>query len=147
MKVAVSACLTGINCKYNGKNNKQDELCQWLAHHSYITVCPEVTGGLPTPRVASEIVGDRVINKAQVDVTKEFIEGAKVELENVLKEEVDCVILQPRSPSCGKGEIYDGSFQGKLVFGDGIFVQMLKKHGISVYTCEEFVETYIRNQK
>ena len=147
MKYAISACLMGKNCKYNGGNNKNEALINFLKDKDVITICPEVTGGLPTPRAPSEIVGNRVINTLHEDVTFQFEQGARQELQRVLDEQVDVVILQPRSPSCGKGMVYDGHFEGMLIPGDGIFVQLLKKHKIDVYTSVEFLEKLATNQK
>ena len=93
-------------------------------------VCPEVMGGLPTPRLPSEIVGDRVVNSGGEDVTSEFIMGATKAME--YSSDVDMAILQSRSPSCGANEIYDGTFSGNKIKGDGIFVRMLKEKGIKV---------------
>lgn len=140
MKYAISACLVGTCCKYNGGHNRNEKLIEFLKDKDYILVCPEVTGGLPTPRAPSEIVGTRVMNTLGQDVSEEFLRGAQIEFNKVVEEEVDVAILQPRSPSCGKDKIYDGTFQGKLVDGDGIFVQMLKKEEITVYTSEEFLK-------
>ncbi|MDY4494098.1 MAG: DUF523 domain-containing protein [Erysipelotrichaceae bacterium] len=130
MKILVSACLMGENCKYNGGNNYSEKLHEFLKGHDVIMVCPEVMGGLPTPRLPSEIVGDRVVNSGGVDVTSEFIMGAKKALE--YSSDADMAILQSRSPSCGTNEIYDGTFSGNKTKGDGIFVRMLKEKGIKV---------------
>lgn len=130
MKILVSACLMGENCKYNGGNNYSEKLHEFIQGHEVIMVCPEVMGGLPTPRLPSEIVDDRVVNSGGVDVTSEFIMGAKKALEH--SSDVDMAILQSRSPSCGTNEIYDGTFSGNKIKGDGIFVRMLKEKGIKV---------------
>ena len=130
MKILVSACLMGENCKYNGGNNYSEKLREFIQGHEVIMVCPEVMGGLPTPRLPSEIVDDRVVNSGGVDVTNEFVMGAKKALE--YSSDVDMAILQSRSPSCGTNEIYDGTFSGNKIKGDGIFVRMLKEKGIKV---------------
>lgn len=130
MKILVSACLMGENCKYNGGNNYSEKLHEFINGHEVIMVCPEVMGGLPTPRLPSEIIGDGVVNSGGIDVTNEFVNGAKKALE--YSSDVDMAILQSRSPSCGTNEIYDGTFSGKKIKGDGIFVRMLKEKGIKV---------------
>ncbi len=132
MKVLVSACLLGENCKYNGQNNYNEELIKKLRSHEIVAVCPEVLGGLPVPRVPAEIVKGKVQTKEHVSVHREFQRGAERALKTAIQEGVDLAVLQSRSPSCGVGKIYDGSFSGRLVDGDGIFVQMLKKEGIPV---------------
>lgn len=130
MKILVSACLMGENCKYNGGNNYSEKLQEFVKGHEVIMVCPEVMGGLPTPRLPSEIVDDRVVNSGGEDVTSEFIMGATKAME--YSSDVDMAILQSRSPSCGTNEIYDGTFSGNKTKGDGIFVRMLKEKGIKV---------------
>ena len=125
MVIAVSACLLGQNCKYNGGNNRNEKLLDFLKDHEVISVCPEVFGGLPTPRDPSEIVNGVVRHKDGVSVDKEFREGACIALEKVLNSRAELVILQSRSPSCGPDTIYDGTFSG-----DGVFVQLLKEHNI-----------------
>lgn len=128
MKIAVSACLLGRNCKYSGGNNLDTRLVEALASHDVVEVCPEVAGGLPTPRVPSEISGNRVINAEGIDVTSEFLRGAKECL--ALCEGIDLAVLQPRSPSCGATEVYDGTFTKTLVSGKGIFAQALSERGV-----------------
>lgn len=130
MVIAVSACLLGKNCKYNGGNNRNEKLLDFLKDHEVIPVCPEVFGGLPTPRDPSEIVNGVVRHKDGVSVDKEFREGARIALEKVLNSRAELVILQSRSPSCGPDTIYDGTFSKKLIPGDGVFVQLLKEHKI-----------------
>ena len=126
MKYAVSSCLLGVNCKYNGGNNASSELIDYLKEHEVLQVCPEVLGGLPTPRACAEISGEYIMNTLALAQIHEF--------------QPDLVILQPRSPSCGKGIIYDGSFQNRLVEGDGMFARLLLDEGIPVMTCGEFLE-------
>lgn len=130
MVIAVSACLLGQNCKYNGGNNRNEKLLDFLKEHEVIPVCPEVFGGLPTPREPSEIVNGVVRHKDGVSVDKEFREGARIALEKVLSSRAELVILQSRSPSCGPDTIYDGTFSKRLIPGDGVFVQLLKEHNI-----------------
>ncbi|MGM9913505.1 DUF523 domain-containing protein [Floccifex sp.] len=137
MKVLVSACLLGNNCKYNGKNNYNEKIFKQFTDDELIEVCPECLGGLPTPRIPSEIVDQKVINKQGIDVTKEFVKGAHLALDIALSNKVDVAILQSRSPSCGVKEVYDGTFSGTKKKGQGIFTQLLVEHGIKVIDVED----------
>ena len=139
MKIAVSACLLGINYKYNGGNNYSEKLEELLEKHEIIPICPEVLGGLPIPRDPSEIVNGEVLTDKGKSVDKEFRNGAKKALEIVKESGTELVVLQPRSPSCGLGRIYDGSFTGRLVDGDGVFVKLLKDEGIKVVDVGDFI--------
>ena len=132
MRIAVSACLLGENCKYNGGNNYSVKLVDYIKGNDVLSVCPEVMGGLPVPRESAEIVNGVVSHKDGTSVDKEFRKGAKKALEIVKEENVDLVILQSRSPSCGVNSIYDGSFSGKLISGKGVFADLLQKNGIKV---------------
>ncbi len=132
MKIAVSACLLGQNCKYNGGNNYSKKVAAFLEGHSVIPVCPEVLGGLPTPREPAEIVCGHVRHKDGSSVDEEFRNGARIALDKIKAAGADCVILQPRSPSCGVKSVYDGTFSGNLIPGTGVFVQLLKENGIRV---------------
>lgn len=138
MKILVSACLVGENCKYNGKNNYNEKLCEFLKNHQVVTVCPEVLGGLPTPRIPSEIVNGEVINKEGISVDKEFRLGAEKAFQIAMDEKVDLAILQSRSPSCGVKEIYDGTFSKTKIPGSGVFARMLIDAGVKVVDLEEF---------
>ena len=137
MKIMVSACLLGENCKYNGGNNLNPELLRLLSGHTVIPVCPEVLGGLPVPRIPSEIVDGTVINREGVSVDAAFRRGAGKALEIAAAEQPDLVILQPRSPSCGAGQIYDGTFSGTLVRGKGVFAEMAVNAGFRVMDAED----------
>ena len=137
MKILVSACLLGENCKYNGGNNRNDKLLQLLSGHTVIPVCPEVLGGLPTPRVPAEIVNSTVMNREGVSVDSEFRKGAQKALRIAKQEQPDCIILQSRSPSCGAKQIYDGTFTGRLIIGQGIFAEMAQKAGFHVMDIED----------
>lgn len=139
MKIAVSACLLGLNYKYNGRNNYSEELEKLLKKHEVIPICPEVLGGLPIPRDPSEIVKGEVLTNMGKSVDKEFKNGAKKALEIVKESGAELVILQSRSPSCGLGKIYDGSFKGRLVEGDGVFVKLLKDEGIKAVDVGDFI--------
>ena len=137
MKIMVSACLLGENCKYNGGNNLNPELVRLLSGHTVIPVCPEVLGGLPVPRIPAEIVDGTVINREGVSVDAAFRRGAEKALEIAAAEQPDLVILQPRSPSCGAGQIYDGTFSGTLVRGKGVFAEMAVNAGFRVMDAED----------
>lgn len=140
MKIGVSACLLGRNVKYNGKNNFSSKLVEKLEGNEIVEICPEVLGGLPVPRDPAEIVDGKVITKNGVSVDYEFRKGAQKALDIIKKEGVDLVVLQSRSPSCGKGKIYDGTFSSKLIDGDGIFVRLLEENGIRAVAVEDFID-------
>jgi uncharacterized protein YbbK (DUF523 family) len=145
----ISACLCGINCKYNGESNINPLYWELLRQGGFIPVCPEQLGGLPTPRSACEIVGgtgEDVINgDAPVltadgrDLTDWFLRGARETLRIAIQTGVDGVVLQSRSPSCGHGMIYDGTFTGKLIAGHGVTAALLKKNGIKVWNDQEYL--------
>lgn len=140
MKILVSACLLGKNCKYNGGNNLNQGVLDFIEGHEVIGVCPEQLGGLSTPRLPAEIVDGVVTNKEGVSVDNEFRKGAQTALAAALEKKVDLAILQSRSPSCGVKEIYDGSFSGKKVKGQGVFARLLTKYGIKVLDAEDIAE-------
>ena len=140
MKIMVSACLLGQDCKYNGGNNYNEKVAEFIKGHEVVPVCPEVAGGLPIPRIPCEIVDGIVTGADGISRDTEFRSGARKCLEAALKEKWDLVILQPRSPSCGAGQIYDGTFSGKLIPGNGVFAQMLIDNGIKVMTAQELKE-------
>ena len=137
MIIGVSACLLGENCKYNGGNNESKKLKDYVKGHTVVPVCPEVMGGIPTPRDPAEIAGGVVRQKNGRSVDAEFRVGARVALKKIKDAEADMVILQSRSPSCGAKEIYDGTFSGRLVKGKGVFAAMLEEEGISVMDVED----------
>lgn len=137
MKLMISACLLGQNCKYNGGNNRNEKVLQVSEGSTVIAVCPEVMGGLSTPRTPSEIRDGRVIAKDGRDVDAAFREGARQCLEIALREKPDRVILQPRSPSCGVKQHYDGTFSGRLTEGPGVTAELLIRNGFAVVDAEE----------
>ncbi len=137
MKILISACLLGVNCKYDGGNNRSDALIDLLKGHELHSVCPEVLGGLPTPRTPAEIRDGEVIFEDGTSADAAFRAGAKAGLALARMLQPDLVILKSRSPSCGAGEIYDGSFSHVRVPGDGIFAALLKKEGFRVISDEE----------
>ena len=130
--ILVSACLLGENCRYDGKAGKRIDIESLRKKYNLIPVCPEVLGGLPTPRTPSERVGERVVMKDGRDVTDNFMKGAREALK--ICEAFGCkrAILKERSPSCGSGEIYDGTFSKSLTAGDGMTAALLKENGIRV---------------
>lgn len=150
----ISACLLGCDCKYNGGNNYNEAVVQFTKEHKYIMICPETAGGLLSPRPPAEIQADRstdsrvtdnrVIDKEGNDVTDAFTRGAEACLKEALNESernnepMEGAILKANSPSCGCGHIYDGTFTGTLIKGDGIFAAMLRKKGIALMTEEDF---------
>lgn len=140
MKILVSACLLGKNCKYNGGNNLNQSVLEFIEGHEVIGVCPEQMGGLSTPRLSAEIVAGLVTNKEGVSVDNEFRKGAQEALAVALEHKVDLAILQSRSPSCGVKEIYDGSFSGKKIKGQGVFAKLLSARGIKVRDAEDVAE-------
>ena len=137
MNIMVSACLLGENCKYSGGNNRDERVLAFVKGHEVIPVCPEVMGGLPTPRPPAEIVSGMVINRDGVSVDREFRTGADMALEIARREKIDLAILQSRSPSCGVKEIYDGSFTGTKIPGRGVFAQLLAQNGFAVMDRED----------
>lgn len=142
--IMVSACLLGINCKYNGENNFDEAVADFLKDKQYILVCPETMGTLPVPRPPCEIKGGdgftvlddnaRVFTDSGIDVTAEFVQGARSCLELAKMNQITQAILKARSPSCGCLSIYDGSFSRCLISGDGVTAALLKKHGIEVFS-------------
>ena len=140
MKILVSACLLGKNCKYNGGNNLNQGVLEFIEGHEIIGVCPEQLGGLSTPRLPAEIVDGVVTNKEGVSVDAQFRKGAQEALAVALENKVDLAILQSRSPSCGVKEIYDGSFSGKKIKGQGVFAKLLSARGIKVLDAEDVAE-------
>ena len=136
-KVLVSACLLGEACRYDGKSKPCERVIALFEKYELIAVCPECEGGLPTPRAPSEICLDRVINREGVDVTDNYRKGAECALQVCRENGITLAILKSRSPSCGKGQIYDGSFSGRLISGNGTAADLLIKNGITVLTEEE----------
>ncbi len=133
MKILVSACLLGENCKYSGGNNYCENVVKLADKFEFVPVCPECFGGLKTPRTPSEIVGDKVLTKEGVDVTKEFEDGAEKTLYIANECNVCYAILKERSPSCGFRQIYDGTFSGTLTYGNGVTADLLYNNGIRIF--------------
>ena len=133
MNILISACLLGVKCRYDGGDNFLEKINLLKEKHTLIPVCPEIMGGLPTPRLPSEICGGRVFSNTGEDVTDKFSKGAGEALYLAKLFQCKCAVLKERSPSCGKGRIYDGSFSKKLVDGNGITAELLSNQGIIIY--------------
>lgn len=134
-KILVSACLLGVNCKYDGGSNRCEAVCSLLDREDIclIPVCPEQLGGLPTPRAPSELLDGSVISCSGKDVTNFFQRGAEEALRIAQNLGCQCAILKERSPSCGSGKIYDGTFSHTLKSGDGVTAKLLQTAGIQIY--------------
>ena len=137
MKVLVSACLLGENCKYNGGNNYDPAVAEFLRDKEVIAVCPEREAGLGIPRTPIEIVNGKLIDRDGRCVDALLRETVAALMERLRKMEIDCAILQPRSPTCGVNHVYDGSFSGVLIPGSGVFAQALMDAGIPVMDGED----------
>ncbi|MBQ8642170.1 MAG: diaminopimelate epimerase [Clostridia bacterium] len=133
MTILISACLLGLPCRYDGKAKSCPAAEELRKRHTLIPFCPECCGGLPTPREPSEIIGDRVISRSGRDVTAEYRRGAEEALALCRMLGCSCAVLKEKSPSCGHGQIYDGTFTGTLTAGDGITAALLAENGIPVY--------------
>lgn len=147
IKVLISACLLGDNVKYSGGNNLTPELVTLLEKYNVdiVKVCPECFGGLPIPRVPSEIKENKVFSKDNRDVTEEFLIGAEKTLKIAKENDVNFAILKERSPSCGSSYIYDGNFSGKIIEGQGVATRKLNEENIIVFSEEnlEEIEKYL----
>ena len=134
MNILVSRCMLGEPCRYDGRSAPVPELEKLRqAGHVLIPVCPEVLGGLPTPRSPAERQPDgRVVNRAGEDVTAAYLEGAGRTLALALEAGCTLAVLKAKSPSCGCHEIYDGSFTGRLVPGQGVAARLLEESGVRV---------------
>ena len=131
--ILVSACLLGVYCRYNGERKQMEGIERLMERAELIPVCPEILGGLPTPRPPAERVGDRVMNREGADVTEAYQRGAEETLRLAELFGAQLALLKERSPSCGMGKIHDGSFQGRIVDGSGVTAELLTAHGICVY--------------
>ena len=134
VNIAISACLLGQNCRYDGASKTYEKIDKLKEKYNLIPICPETLGGLSTPRVASEIIGDKVINKDGFDNTMYFVNGAQKALDICIKNKCKIAILKESSPSCGVNLIYDGSFSGIKIKGMGITSRQLIAFGIKIYT-------------
>lgn len=132
MNILVSGCLLGIACRYDGKSKPYEPVIKLTEKYNLIPFCPEVIGGLPTPRHPSEIVGNKVINIIDEDVTAQYKKGAEEALKIAKLFNCKYAILKEKSPSCGSGTIHNGRFDGGYVEGDGITAKLFKENGITV---------------
>lgn len=137
MKVLVSACLLGRNCKYNGGNNRNERVLAFLRGHEIVAVCPEADAGLGTPREPVELVAGNAQTRAGVSVDPQLRLAVARILEEVERLGIDCAVLQSRSPTCGVNQIYDGTFTGTRISGSGILAQALKDAGYRVIDAED----------
>jgi uncharacterized protein YbbK (DUF523 family) len=135
--IIVSACLAGVNCRYDGGSKPCEAVIQLVAQGTALPVCPEQLGGLPTPRPPAEQQGVSIVTCEGVDVSAQFRRGAQEALKIARLAGASTAILKARSPSCGCGRVYDGTFSGRLVDGDGIFARLCLEAGIRVTTEEE----------
>lgn len=142
MKLLISACLLGISCRYDGKTMglDADRIRELNTKFELVPVCPEVFGGLATPRKPCELCGGQVLTEDGDNLTPSYVHGAEEALK--LAEMLDCktALLKANSPSCGSGTIYDGTFSHTVIVGNGITARLLKEHGITVYTEQQIDE-------
>lgn len=150
----VSSCLCGINCKYSGGNNLNKKCLELLKEGKVILVCPEQLGGLSTPRLPAEIIGksenilkdlnisDKIINKDNIDLTKQFLKGAKETLKIAKLYNISKAILKEGSPSCGVNYVYNGSFTGEKIKGRGLTAEILMQNQIEVISDVNFTEEF-----
>ena len=135
MKIMVSACLLGENCKYNGGNNRDEKVIAYLKDKEVVAVCPEKLLGIP--RIPMEIVNGKLINKDGVEVDGAVRQTISEIMDTLRTEPVDMAILKSRSPTCGVRQVYDGTFSGTLIDGAGVLTQALQKAGIPTVDAEE----------
>jgi len=133
----VSACLAGEKCRWNGEAKPCPKIIQMVKEGIAVPICPELLVGFSTPRQPAEQIGEKVFTKDGQDVTEQFQKGAAAALEIAKSLKCDEAILKSKSPSCGCGKIYDGTFSGNLIDGDGVMTKLFKKNNIKVITEEE----------
>lgn len=149
--ILISACLAGLNVRYNGTNSLDEKIQRLMLENKAITVCPELMGGFSTPREPAEIVGGNggdvldgkatVIERTGLDVTELYLKGAYATLQKALEVDASLVVLKEYSPSCGSAMIYNGAFNGTKLLGEGVTTALLRRHGIEVLSEEQFVLT------
>ncbi len=132
-----SACLLGINCRYNGKRKPNDKVLDLASQETLIPICPEQLGGLTTPRLPSEGQNGQIFNSNKTDLSEQFKNGAKEALKIAKLYNIKEAILKQYSPSCGYGQIYDGTFSRNIIKGNGVTATLFKKHGINIKTEED----------
>ena len=143
MNILISGCLLGLKCRYDGKEKKLPEIEKLIKLYNLIPVCPEQLGGLPTPRISAERVKDRVITQVGADVTEEYQLGAKEALKIAKLYNCKKAILKEKSPSCGCGKIYDGTFSRNLTDGNGVTTNLLIDNGIEIFG-ESEIEKFLK---
>ena len=136
--IAVSMCLLGVKCAYSGSHNQNQKVIDLFCRGKAFPICPEQLAGLTTPRYPSEIKNGRVVNQIGEDVTDAFYFGANEAVKLIRLAGCSLAILKARSPACGCGEIYDGTFSGRTVPGDGVLTGLLKRNAIEVFTEDSF---------
>ena len=137
MKVLVSACLLGENCKYNGGNNYNAAVAEFVKDKEVLAICPEMMAGMGCPRTPIEIVDGVLMDRDGNNVDAAMRKAVEDAMELIRKEDIQCAVLQSRSPTCGVNQVYDGSFFGKLVSGSGILAQALKDAGYQTIDAED----------
>lgn len=145
MTVLVSACLLGISCRYDGRSKGHPLAAELLKKHTVIPVCPEILGGLPTPRPPAERQGDGVFTESGADVTDNYRRGAEEVLRLARLYGCEVAILKERSPACGSGQIYDGSFSHTLTGGFGVAAELLASSGVRVMG-ESEIEAFLQEK-
>ncbi|MBW9145836.1 DUF523 domain-containing protein [Clostridium sp. CM027] len=138
MNILVSACVIGQNCKYNGGNNLNRSVVEFIQRHTVIEICPELLTGMKCPRACAEIVNGIVMSENGENVDAEYRKGVELAMEKIKGQKIDLAILQSRSPTCGVNTIYDGSFSGTLIEGHGLFTEAIIEKGIRVVDSENF---------
>ena len=133
MKLLVSACLLGVRCRYDGASKRHPDILALAERHTLVPICPEQLGGLATPRPPAERREDAVATQSGLDVTDQYRRGAEEALRLCELFGCQAAVLKERSPSCGRGQVYDGTFSGTLTAGDGVTAELLTAHGIPVY--------------
>ena len=139
MRILISACLLGSNCKYNGGNNRDEKVLDFIRGHEIVSVCPEVMAGLGTPRTPVEIVNGNVQTKEGISVDAQLRSAADRIVKEAKAIGIDCAVLKSRSPTCGVNEVYDGTFSGTRIKGSGVLAQALKDAGIRVIDSEDVI--------
>ena len=137
MKILVSACLLGENCKYNGGNNYNAVVAEFVKGKEVLAICPEMLAGMGCPRTPIEIVDGVLMDRDGRNVDAAMRAAVEMAMKQISSEEIQCAVLQSRSPTCGVNQVYDGSFSGKLIPGAGIFAQALKEAGCRVIDAED----------
>ena len=139
MKILVSACLLGENCKYSGGNNYSAAVAEFVKDKEVLAICPEMMAGMGCPRTPIEIVDDVLMDRDGNNVDGAMRKAVADAMELIRKEEIKYAVLQSRSPTCGVNQVYDGSFSGKLISGSGIFAQALKDAGCQTIDAEDLL--------